>query len=194
MDLKNIKVYQDEKDKERYVFVKDEKGKHRRKLHHVRQNVYYVRFNKKKIYLVRDYDWGVYSYVPFNYLEDESYKVDGWYDLEEKLNRLAKECEAFKKEDAYVPSAPDTGRFKATKSGDVRVEKDYRKSGGTYGVSKYFPYIFIVGTNTGIPSDKKDALLTLLLNGILQGLTINDRTPYIETVSGSAWVGRGLAI
>jgi hypothetical protein len=63
----------------------------------------------------------------------------------------------FKEHETYtdsIPCAPDTTKFRATRSGFIKLERKHVHRGGYYGFNRYIPYAVLVGGNvdSGISS------------------------------------------
>jgi len=197
-----IKEHHDREKRKDYVLI----NKKERKLHLVAGNVFRIKYNKQWIYVIRRFSWGQYYYTPFKYLgrgyDTPDDVIDTlklyyvlWDDLENGMKQLCEKYKKYEQNNDYIPSAPDTSRFMATKRGDLGVERKYFKRGGTYGIDRYFPYILTIGTNVKeLPHTFYDELYTLLTNALLSGCVIDDETPRIGSISGTAWVGIGLMI
>ena len=156
------------------------------------------KYEGKTYYAHKYRDWTSIELFVFNYLYDEKdHPVVLWNDLREIFEDLVKKYKIFEREDDFIKSAPDTSKFIATKKGDIEVLTDYVKSGGTYGINRYFPVLLKIGSNfpyDALTQNFWDKVYSELLNALLSGVKINNRNPFIYHFNGSAFSGIGLAI
>lgn len=70
-----------------------------------------------------------------------------WNTLEEIFTKLSDYYSDFNRGNTYVPSAPNTSTFTATKSGWVKFDKDFRSGESYYSRGTYFKYGLKIGGN-----------------------------------------------
>jgi hypothetical protein len=130
------------------------------------EDLFYVKLYKHKIHLYRYKGFSDYDYEPLIYFK--SIKAKNWKKFEERLKEITKSLKCPVNPEDFV-----------TKGYQWEIIKDYKKSGGFYFASKYFPYLLKIGNNL-LDFETKSKILSLLINS--RNLKINGEKVFIKWI------------
>lgn len=116
----------------------------------------------------------------------------------ERLYSIMKDFETFysefENENISVPSGPDTSKFTATKSGWVKLDKDFNSGVTQYSCGSYFKYGLKVGGNYQFGNPFGILKYILIYISRTYGLPLySDKSSlYIRSTSGTNWSAIGI--
>lgn len=128
-------------------------------------------------------------------MEESSYKYIKQF--ENGLAQIEQKYSSHTTDSDFIPSAPDTSKFKAARGGMIELDHAVHVHGGRYGFPRYFPVALKVGGNVDLDVHRQiKSDVQQLWNSMTDEdeIKTNQGTLRFDSTSGTNWSAYGITL